>query len=198
MKLCKFCNKSFTSVENARLYCSKRCKLEYVKRRNSIRWRLRHPLRTCKACGQVLSSNAKTYCCVECTPAFIGRLEYAKDYHQKHKKERAKKAKEKWGTSKYKQCAKNSALKRKYGITLIEYHKMLEEQKGVCKICGKPSTAKDRYGGVKKLHVDHNHKTGEIRGLLCVKCNQAIGLFGESKEVLQNAIFYLFPMERAR
>jgi len=59
-------------------------------------------------------------------------------------------------------------LRRKYGITSEDYERMLKEQKGGCAICG--STPKKR-----RLAVDHNHKTGRIRGLLCFPCNYGIG-----------------------
>lgn len=58
-------------------------------------------------------------------------------------------------------------LQRKYGITLEEYAKLLEVNDGGCWVCG--ST-----GGTRPLHVDHNHKTGVVRGLLCWPCNKIL------------------------
>lgn len=69
---------------------------------------------------------------------------------------------------------------------------MLEEQHGVCAICGKPETKPN----AKYLAVDHDHKTGEVRGLLCNNCNRALGLLQDNTEVLQNAINYLKKHER--
>jgi hypothetical protein len=80
---------------------------------------------------------------------------------------------------------RKSYLKRKYGITLEQYEAMLEAQGGVCKICGKPRPD-DRT-----LHVDHDHETGEIRGLLCFRCNNALGDFEEQYELFQKAADYL-------
>ena len=54
---------------------------------------------------------------------------------------------------------------RKYGITIADYDRMLEEQGGVCKLCGRPPAKR-------RLHVDHNHKTKRVRGLLCFRCNR--------------------------
>jgi len=65
----------------------------------------------------------------------------------------------------------NIGIKHKYGITSEEYYKMLESQNGTCKVC--PQTV--GYGG-KKLAIDHCHKTGKVRGLLCTKCNAALGV----------------------
>lgn len=59
-------------------------------------------------------------------------------------------------------------LRKKYGITLIQYQEMMDEQGGVCKICGR--TPKGR-----RLAVDHDHETGQIRGLLCISCNFLVG-----------------------
>ncbi len=81
-------------------------------------------------------------------------------------------------------------LKRRFGISVDEYNKLLAEQGGVCSICGRPETHTYR-GKTKKLSVDHNHETGEIRGLLCYKCNLGIGQFEDSIELLDRAKRYL-------
>lgn len=60
----------------------------------------------------------------------------------------------------------------------------------VCDICKQPERA-TRNGVVRQLNKDHDHKTGEWRGLLCSRCNQAIGLFADNTHLLQNAIDYL-------
>jgi hypothetical protein len=78
-------------------------------------------------------------------------------------------------------------LKQQYGLTLAEYEAMLAEQGGVCLICGRdPQTA-----GRERLVVDHDHATGHVRGLLCHRCNQGLGWFGDSTELLASAARYL-------
>jgi hypothetical protein len=84
-----------------------------------------------------------------------------------------------------KRADRNGHLKRKYGITVEQYEEMFEAQGGVCYICKKPRP-EDRT-----LHVDHDHATGEIRGLLCFRCNNALGDFDDDPELLQNAADYL-------
>lgn len=73
-------------------------------------------------------------------------------------------------TQKYKDMARNTNLKRQFGITLELYKEMFDRQDGKCLICGNGPHAKS-------LHVDHDHDTGEIRGLLCNKCNAHLGWF---------------------
>lgn len=68
--------------------------------------------------------------------------------------------------------------RKKYNITLIQYEQMFEAQGGVCAICGKPP-------GKHALHVDHNHVTGKVRGLLCFSCNGALGWFEKLAEKIR-------------
>jgi len=77
----------------------------------------------------------------------------------------------------------------KYGITLADYDVMLEEQGGCCAICGTDNPSA-RSGKV-RFAVDHCHKTGKVRGLLCESCNIGLGNFYDNKSYLQNAINYL-------
>ena len=76
------------------------------------------------------------------------------------------------------------------GLSLKDYEKFFHTQGGKCAICGKSETM-TRHGKLKRLAVDHNHKTGDIRGLLCSRCNLAIGMFEEDISILENAIEYL-------
>lgn len=74
---------------------------------------------------------------------------------------------------------------RKFGLTPEEYRRILAAQGGVCAICKGPPRGKGRY------HVDHDHLTNRVRGLLCGPCNQGIGLLGESPETIEAAANYL-------
>lgn len=76
-------------------------------------------------------------------------------------------------------------LQRLYGIDLLRYKEMLISQNYVCLICGRPN----RNGT--SLSVDHDHKTGKVRGLLCFKCNAGLGSFCDDKDMLLSAIKYL-------
>lgn len=69
---------------------------------------------------------------------------------------------------------------------------MLKDQNGVCKICNKPETTVDkRNGKTIDLSIDHDHKTGVVRGLLCSKCNKGIGYFNDNPELIIVAANYI-------
>lgn len=74
---------------------------------------------------------------------------------------------------------------KKLGITVEQYEQMLKEQKGVCAICRQACTAGRR------LAIDHCHKTGKTRGLLCSACNTAVGLLKDDENLLRRAVSYL-------
>lgn len=86
--------------------------------------------------------------------------------------------------------SRSSTLKQRYGITAQDYNRMLASQNGVCAVCGNPETRKKR-GGTIRLAVDHCHKTGKVRGLLCSRCNLSIGRFEDDPELLEKAAAYL-------
>ena len=81
-------------------------------------------------------------------------------------------------------------LQRTFGISLVDYERMLAEQNGVCAICGCGETVM-RGGRVKNLAVDHDHATGVVRSLVCQAHNQMLGFAGDSPELLEAAAAYL-------
>ena len=82
---------------------------------------------------------------------------------------------------------KSQRLNQKYGISLLEKANLFEEQNCSCAICG---TAEPK-GRHKTFHVDHCHKTGNIRGLLCHSCNTALGHFKDDPDIIHKAWIYL-------
>ena len=88
-----------------------------------------------------------------------------------------------------------SMIKSRYGITSEQYYSVLVAQGGGCGICGR--TNADRKGQ-RKLHVDHDHATGDFRGLLCARCNTALGKFVDDVDLLQKAISYLLKNPSCR
>jgi hypothetical protein len=92
---------------------------------------------------------------------------YRRDYRQRRRNEE-----------------RDAYLRRTFGITQADYEDLLLRQGGGCAICG-------RTPGKISLHVDHDHETGEIRGLLCVGCNNALGQFRDDLELLVRAGEYV-------
>lgn len=81
----------------------------------------------------------------------------------------------------WKRLQLKSRLKREYGISLDFYDGMYVAQGGKCAICHQPN----------ELHVDHDHATGKVRGLLCGPCNRALGQFKDDPTRLRRAAEYL-------
>jgi hypothetical protein len=83
-------------------------------------------------------------------------------------------------------------VRHRYGLEKADYDRMLEEQGGACASCGTTESSHDhpRRNALSEhywLHIDHDHETGEIRGLLCYRCNNGIGLLGSPKALRQAA-----------
>jgi len=80
---------------------------------------------------------------------------------------------------------RESRLLREYGITSAEFTELLRSQKSKCQICSVPLV------GGHQTHIDHDHKSKKIRGILCTNCNRGLGHFQDSILNLRNAIEYL-------
>lgn len=88
------------------------------------------------------------------------------------------------------QRTRNHGLVRLYGITATEYEELHAAQAGVCAICKEPETL-TRNGVLRNLCVDHDHITGQVRGLLCASCNLAVGKFKDKPDLMLSAADYL-------
>jgi Autographiviridae endonuclease VII len=84
----------------------------------------------------------------------------------------------------HKHRLRNKHTTKKFGITEEHYHALFVEQGGLCAICGEQP-------GERRLAIDHNHETGIVRGLLCMKCNTALGSLGDDVAGVQRALSYL-------
>lgn len=89
-------------------------------------------------------------------------------------------------SQKAKDARRNQLLLKNFNITLEKYNEMLLQQNSVCAICLKHDEKE-----VRSLAVDHCHKTGKIRGLLCRYCNQALGILDDDIERMKRAVEYL-------
>ena len=79
----------------------------------------------------------------------------------------------------------------RYGISSDDFDRMYEKQKKVCRICNQRRMYQRKNGTLLSLHIDHNHSTGRVRGLLCHNCNLGLGYFNESILDMLRAIYYL-------
>jgi hypothetical protein len=97
----------------------------------------------------------------------------------------------KWGKDnpeKKKKAVRDASRKISYGITGPEFEALLAKQEGKCAICCLP-VKEGRGAGC--AHVDHDHKTGKVRGILCHGCNTGLGCFKDSPVLLLSAADYL-------
>lgn len=176
---CKHCSKNFERSKGEAnrgrtKYCSKECYFERrkEKRKERVDRVLRTGKKQCQLCKETKSvkeffkrrANKDGYGSY-CKPC---KIKYNRENNKKHK-------------HKHLEQRKNAHLLNKYGITLGEYKAIRSKQGGLCAICRK----KDR------LCVDHDHSTGEIRGLLCDMCNRGLGLFYDDELTIRRANIYL-------
>ncbi len=118
-------------------------------------------------------STGRKYKCRACAAA------YMKEWRRKMPLERRR------------QIERRENLKSKYGLSPDDYDLIFAAQGGKCAICTQPP-------GDKRLHVDHDHETGEIRGLLCSCCNTAIGQLQDDPDLAQAAADYLYAIKTPR
>lgn len=132
-------------------------------------------------------ANHKKQICPKGHDTFIvGRLNGScricrKEYQHRYNATDAQKVAVKKWSGANKERIKDSEYRRTYGITLDDYKIMVSQQEGRCRICTE----------YKSLVVDHCHRTGIVRGLLCSQCNRAMGLFQDDPIRLSSAVSYL-------
>ena len=124
--------------------------------------------------------------CFRCKNWF---LEYHRNYHKNndHKRREQLNLRSKRWRQNNAEKAFAIYLKCTYKISLEQYKALLEKQTNVCAICFKVDK--------RRLCVDHSHKTGKVRGLLCDKCNKGLGQFNDSHQLISRASQYLVSHE---
>lgn len=116
--------------------------------------------------------------------AKIRNAQYRKRRQEYKKTEKGKIAEKRYRTKPETRKLKEwERIKRRYGMTKIEFDKMFELQNGCCAICHQEQKT--------RLHIDNDHITGKVRGLLCFNCNGGLGQFKDSIDLLSKAITYL-------
>ena len=126
----------------------------------------------------------------------VARAAYIKDWQRSNPdKVRAYRKKEnerhkRLGTGRYDPDTKRRyGLQNRYGMTLEEYDAMYDALEGICPVCLRQFQRRGK--NIETLCVDHNHTTGEVRGLLCCACNRGLGFFEDSPAALYRLTQYL-------
>lgn len=123
--------------------------------------------------------------CIDCNAEISGRAKRCRKCFSIHRRNHPE-----IGRSEYR---RNWQLKKKYGLESGEFEALWMIFKGTCEICGKKMErpTKGRGQGLDVVAVDHDHETGEIRGLICNACNKGLGFFKDNVELLKKATEYL-------
>lgn len=129
-----------------------------------------------------------TYNCKKCR-ALAAKLHPSNSKESRDKKnlKHKEKRKEYYSKPENKLKFKDQTLRRTFGIGIEDYNILFINQNGLCAICNNPQVSTRN----KSLAIDHSHKSGKIRGLLCDNCNRAIGLLKDDIAILKSAIRYL-------
>lgn len=144
-------------------------------------WRLEHPGEGAKKTAECRANNADRY-------AESQKKYRAENRDKVNESQRKWRAKTNYSKSPKRMLQSRKDWLKKYGLTIEQYDSMLARQDGSCAIC---KSTEPRMKNAGRLYVDHCHETGEVRGLLCFRCNTMLGNAGDSPEVLRLAAEYL-------
>lgn len=188
---CSACGAVFVKPASQRIggnhFCSIACYWDWRRGRPLKNSGAAIGLKYCPTCQQMKPVNAfginRTT-----RDGLYGQCKVCRNARSKRERAKAKALGKKWVSSDYQ---RNKELVRRFGITLAEYNALLMQQEGKCAICGKPESEMHANGKTRSLAVDHDHETDRVRGLLCRRCNTAIGILGDTHETIRRALSYL-------
>jgi hypothetical protein len=181
---CKGCGNSFQAEGHRTHFCSSTCRVAHF---NSRRPTTQAEFRDCVVCGTKFQPMQKRgigrqWCSEICYHVSKGRVGVLSKMPNVAKETLAKASR----------VLRESNLKSGFGLSIDAYDAMFAGQSGVCAICKRPENAKSSGdGSPRALAVDHDHKTGKVRALLCSACNTSLGGFQDNPAYLQAAIEYL-------
>ena len=125
----------------------------------------------------------------QCTPTGYAYLckQCMSEYNQTYRQKNLLRARKNANSWRHKNPGRifHNYLSSRYGITKAQYEKLLVSQQGRCAICGKKEKSR------KRLSVDHDHATDQVRGLLCIRCNLILGHAKDEPSLLRKAASYL-------
>ena len=157
--------------------CYRKHKEKYTYCKKCREWRHdRYGNRKCKDCGKALKYGYSFYRCPKCRKGKDNPTDYMRIWRKEN-------------PQKY----QDATLKRRYGISYIIFQDLYKEQNGKCAICKNdiPFIDSPNKNRNKLAHVDHDHKTNKVRGLLCPNCNLMLGYSKDNISILTDAIKYL-------
>ncbi len=150
--------------------------------------------RTCPVCGEGFTPyrDYQRACSRRCREKLPDSRARAREYQSREDvRERKNNVRRVANNPARREVNRRDLLKRLYGLTVEQYDDMLARQNGVCLLCAEPPKGEGN-GASSRLHVDHDHETGYVRGLLCNNCNRAIGHFRDDPDLMQRASLYVF------
>lgn len=203
-RTCWNCKIELVDCKTRRRFCSRKCANKYWRSPDeSGKRRFSYGVRECESCGKVFEvyNPRLRFCSVECSRPVITKERIDRCAEKLTCPECGGEFVKRWQAHRY--CSRECSQKwnrkhremsddgtwgwlKKYGLDRRGYDLLLQAQGGRCAICQAHQYEKDR-----RLGVDHDHDTGEIRGILCTQCNSAIGLLGDDVDLLRRAIEYL-------
>lgn len=193
LKKCKECNKA---LDQSLFYVKGKSKNGSIKRdtvckncKSRVHKRLvelygNSGVKSCSNCKQLLPwdsfsyriQDGSRYLRSKCKECSLNAWQHWADLHPEYKEKKIESDRK---------CHAEYKKYHRHGITRDQYVLMEQAQGGVCQICKKPPRDKQN------MAIDHNHRTNQVRGLLCKQCNRALGLFGDSINTIENALNYL-------
>ena len=192
LDICRCCGEEFNPNRVGQEFCSRECYSKYRYEDNKVLNDIIE--KECDFCGEVFSTNRleRIYCSRYCADSMYRKFNkdklvmQKKDWYNDNRERLLKSGIKVRKTDTWKDAHRDHCYRKNYGISLDDYNALLDLQKECCAICG---IKQEDFG--KNLFVDHDHSTGEVRGLLCHKCNSGLGMFNDDIKLLHAAIDYL-------
>ena len=193
---CVICGKPYQQRRPTQVSCSIQCRAKLPHNTGGPRPKAGLASQKCPGCGTeyIPVRENQRACSRACRDALPDRREAQRSYdtvRREHKNALVRVPDE---DGPRKEWVKARNLRRNlrwtHGLTVAQYTAKLEEQGGVCAICGQPPNP-DGVKAASRLHADHDHVTGRDRDLLCLNCNVAIGHFRDDPDLMQAAADYI-------
>lgn len=182
---CTVCGKDYWQRKPAQVVCSIECRRKLPNNSGGARVAAGLEPRICQGCRQVFrpTRRKQLWCSYDC---------YKTSENLKQARERTdfKRRLENHPDPSGRRAENFRNNLRKYGLTVEEYQARLVAQNGVCVICGKPPKENGQRAAA-RLHVDHDHVTGQNRDLICLNCNRGLGYFKDDPALMRAAAEYI-------